>query len=248
MVRCVVKSLVSFAQNFSLLALLCFLGGCSEGDQNASPTVFDSIAQMEKTKKELEVSTVIPPGPTVGEDDAATDPDAVTTGAFKVKFETSAGEFVVLVHRDWAPIGAQRFYELVKDGFYDECRFFRVVSNFMVQFGINGSPDVQQRWQRNIQDDPPKVSNKRSYMTFATSGPNSRTTQVFINFVDNGFLDSQGFAPFGEVIAGMDYVDVIYSGHAENPDQGQITARGNAYLNAKFPELDHIKRATIIEE
>ncbi len=248
MVRCVANISMSFSRHFFLLAVLCFLGGCSEGEQTGSPSVFDSLAQMEKTKKELEVSTVLPATPPPTEAEAGADSGVANAGTFKVKFESTAGDFVVLVHRDWAPVGAQRFYELVKDGFYDECRFFRVVSNFMVQFGINGSPDVQERWQRNIQDDAPKVSNKRSYMTFATSGPNSRTTQVFVNFVDNAFLDAQGFASFGEVIEGMDYVDVIFSGHAEEPDQGQITSRGNAYLKAKFPKLDYVKRATVIEE
>ena len=118
---------------------------------------------------------------------------------YKAKFETSAGDFVVEVHRDWAPKGADRFYNLVKNGFFDDCRFFRVVPNFMVQFGINGDPAVQTRLARttDIADDPVKESNKRGYITFATAGPNTRTTQVFINFKDNTGLDAQGFAPFG---------------------------------------------------
>ena len=123
---------------------------------------------------------------------------------FKVKFETSTGDFIVEVHREWAPIGAERFYQLVKSGFYDECRFFRVVPGFMVQFGINGDPGVQRQWENNITDDPVVKSNTRGFVTFATSGPNSRTTQIFINFGDNESLDGQGFAPFGEVIEGME--------------------------------------------
>jgi peptidyl-prolyl cis-trans isomerase A (cyclophilin A) len=179
----------------------------------------------------------------------ASDESASTAnGSYTVKFETTAGDFVVLVHRDWAPRGAGRFYELVKSGFYDDCRFFRVVSGFMVQFGINGSPSTQQGWERSLKDDPAKESNRRGYMTFATSGRDSRTTQVFINFVDNSFLDSQGFSPFGEVIEGMDNVDKINAEYGEGPDQGQINSSGNTYLNAQFPKLDYIKKATIIKE
>jgi peptidyl-prolyl cis-trans isomerase A (cyclophilin A) len=167
---------------------------------------------------------------------------------FKALFETSAGNFVVEVHRDWAPKGADRFYNLVKNGFFDNCRFFRVVPNFMVQFGINGDPTVQSAWRNaNITDDLVKEGNRRSYITFATAGPNSRTTQVFINFRDNGGLDGQGFAPFGRVVTGMDVVDKLYGGYGENPPetQGRLQAEGNAYLAKAFPKLDSIKKATI---
>jgi peptidyl-prolyl cis-trans isomerase A (cyclophilin A) len=136
----------------------------------------------------------------------------------------------------------------VKSGFYNDCRFFRVVSGFMVQFGINGNPATQQSWERSLKDDPAKKSNRRGYITFATAGRDTRTTQVFINFVDNAFLDSQGFSPFGEVIEGMDNVDKINAEYGETPDQGQITSSGNSYLSAQFPELDYIRKATIIEE
>jgi peptidyl-prolyl cis-trans isomerase A (cyclophilin A) len=172
---------------------------------------------------------------------------AATEGVYKVKFETSAGTFVVEVHRDWAPIGAERFNELVTAGFYDDCRFFRVVPGFMVQFGMNGDPAVNARWKNEIQDDPVRRSNKRGFMTFAKTGqPNSRTTQVFINFGDNSQLDADGFAPFGQVVEGMQNVDAIYSGYGERPDQGAITSRGNEYLNASFPNLDHVIKATIL--
>lgn len=166
--------------------------------------------------------------------------------AYKAKFDTSKGSFVVEVHRDWAPNGADRFYNLVKNGFYDNTRFFRVVPDFMVQFGINGDPKIAAPWRAaNIKDDPVKQSNARGMVTFATAGPNTRTTQVFINFGDNAFLDAQGFSPFGKVVSGMDVVDALYSGYGENPDQGLIQQHGNAYLEQTFPKLDYVKQATI---
>ena len=177
-------------------------------------------------------------------------PAALTEQApavYKARFDTSKGVFVVEVHRDWAPNGADRFYNLVKNGFFDNTRFFRVVPGFMVQFGINGDPKVQAPWRdARIKDDTVSQSNKRGYITFATSGPNSRTTQVFINFKDNTFLDGQGFAPFGTVTTGMDsVVDKVYSGYGESPNQGNIQMQGNAYLNGSFPNLDYVKKATI---
>ena len=165
---------------------------------------------------------------------------------YKAQFETSKGNFVVEVHRDWAPKGADRFYNLVKNGFFDDTRFFRVVPDFMVQFGINGDPNIQKVWRTaNIQDDPVKQSNKKGYVTFANAGPNTRSTQVFINFKDNAFLDKQPFPPFGEVVSGMDVVEKISSQYGEKPNQTTIQAEGNAYLNKEFPKLDYIKKATI---
>jgi peptidyl-prolyl cis-trans isomerase A (cyclophilin A) len=170
---------------------------------------------------------------------------------YKAKFDTSKGAFVVTVHRDWAPIGADRFYNLVKNGYFDDVRFFRVISNFMVQFGISGSPTVSAIWRNpsvQLKDDPVKQSNKRGYITFATAGPNTRTTQVFVNFKDNAFLDGQGFAPFGEVSEGMeDVVDKLYSQYAGKPQEQfvQILNQGNAFLNKDFPKLDFVKTATI---
>jgi peptidyl-prolyl cis-trans isomerase A (cyclophilin A) len=167
--------------------------------------------------------------------------------SYKAAFDTSAGKFVITVHRAWAPLGADRFYNLVKNGFFDETRFFRVVPNFMVQFGINGDPAVASAWMpARLKDDPASGhSNKKGLVTFATSGPNSRTTQVFINFKDNGFLDSQGFTPFGEVTTGMDVVEKITDQYGEKPNQGSIQSQGNAYLKASFPKLDYVKKATI---
>ena len=166
---------------------------------------------------------------------------------YKAAFDTSAGKFVITVHRAWAPLGADRFYNLVKNGFFDEARFFRVVPNFMVQFGINGDPAVAAAWMpARLKDDPSAGhSNKKGYVTFATSGPNSRTTQVFINFKDNAFLDSQGFTPFGEVTTGMDIAEKITDQYGEKPNQGQIQSQGNTYLKASFPKLDYVKKATI---
>jgi len=173
---------------------------------------------------------------------------------YKVKFDTSKGSFVIEVHRDWAPNGADRFYNLVKNGFYNDARFFRVISDFMVQFGINGNPKVSQVWQdANIPDDQPKQSNTRGMVTFATAGPNTRTTQVFINFGNNSALDDQGFSPFGQVISGMDVVDSLYPGYGEGspkghgPNQGIVQSLGNAYLEKAFPKLDYIKTATIVK-
>ena len=167
---------------------------------------------------------------------------------YKAKFDTSAGTFVVQVHRDWAPLGADRFYNLVKSGFYDDIRFHRVISNFMVQFGINGVPSVVAIWRnQRLKDDPVKQSNKRGYITFATAGPNTRTTQVFINYKDNAFLDGQGFAPFGEVVEGMDVVGKLYAQYAGKPADGflQIESEGNPFLKKSFPKLDYIKTATV---
>ncbi len=171
---------------------------------------------------------------------------------FKATFETSKGDFVIEVRREWAPTGADRFFNLVKHGFYDDVRFFRVIAGFMAQFGIHGDPKVSALWRdERIPDDPVKGSNTRGTITFATAGPNSRTTQVFINYGENARLDSLGFAPFGQVVAGMEVVDRLYAGYGEGaprgqgPNQGKIQTEGNAYLARQFPQLDYIKKATI---
>jgi peptidyl-prolyl cis-trans isomerase A (cyclophilin A) len=170
----------------------------------------------------------------------------VAPATYSARFDTSIGAFVVQVHRDWAPKGADRFFNLVKYGYYDGARFFRVLPGFMVQFGINGDPSIQSAWvDANITDDPVTQSNKRGYITFATAGPGTRTTQVFINFKDNARLDGQGFAPFGEVISGMEVVDKINAEYGETPDQGRVQMEGNAYLTRAFPRLDYIRKAAI---
>jgi peptidyl-prolyl cis-trans isomerase A (cyclophilin A) len=173
----------------------------------------------------------------------------VAPATFRANFETSGGVFVVEVTRAWAPRGADRFYNLVKYGYFDGNRFFRVVSNFMVQFGINGDPKLNAVWsESNIPDDPVLQSNKRGFVTFAKrNAPNSRSTQIFINFKDNAFLDKDAFAPFGQVVAGMEVVDKLNGEYGEQPSQmqPQIQSGGNAFLAKNFPRLDYIKKATI---
>jgi len=171
---------------------------------------------------------------------------------YKARFDTSKGVFVIEVTRDWAPRAADRFYNLVKYGFYDNVRFFRVISGFMVQFGINGDPAIMARWRAaQISDDPVTQSNKRGTITFATAGPNTRTSQVFINFADNSRLDESGFAPFGRVVSGMNVVDALNAEYGEGaprgrgPDQSRIQNEGNAYLTKEFPRMDYVKKATI---
>jgi peptidyl-prolyl cis-trans isomerase A (cyclophilin A) len=167
---------------------------------------------------------------------------------FRVNFDTSRGPFVVEVIRDQAPNGADRFYNLVKAKYFDGARFYRVVPNFMVQWGGAADPDVTKKWDNPIQDDPVKTSNVRGTLTFAASSqPNSRTTHMFVNFVDNSRLDGMGFAPIGKVLSGMENVDQIYAGDGERPDQSRIGEEGNTYLITHFPNLDYIKTARIAQ-
>jgi len=185
-----------------------------------------------------------------GVDPALLQPSSLKAKApdvYEVKFVTTNGEFVVQVTRAWAPIGADRFYNLVKHGFFTDAAFFRIVPGFIVQFGLSAYPTVNKAWAKaNIQDDPVTQSNKTGTLTFATAGANTRTTQLFINFADNAGLDSQGFAPFGQVTSGMEVVQAIYSGYGERPEQGSITNEGKSYLDKNFPKLDRIKSATVI--
>jgi peptidyl-prolyl cis-trans isomerase A (cyclophilin A) len=184
------------------------------------------------------------------------DPAKLTEKApdsFKVKFDTTKGAFTVEVTRSLAPNGADRFYNLVRSDYFKDIAFFRVISGFMCQFGIHGDPKVSAAWREaQIPDDHVKGSNTRGAITFATAGPNTRTTQLFINFGDNSQLDGMGFSPFGKVIEGMDFVDKINSEYGEGfprgrgPDQGRVQREGNAYLKKDFPNLDYIKSATIV--
>jgi peptidyl-prolyl cis-trans isomerase A (cyclophilin A) len=172
---------------------------------------------------------------------------------YDVKFETTAGDFTIKVTRAWAPNGADRFYNLVRHHFYDGASFFRVLPGFMAQFGISAYPEVSKAWeQANIKDDRVVQSNHRGFVTFAMAGPNTRTTQVFINFGNNERLDRDGFSAFGMVTDGMDVVDKLYGGYGEGapdghgPDQGRIGGLGKAYLEKNFPKLDSIKTATLV--
>jgi peptidyl-prolyl cis-trans isomerase A (cyclophilin A) len=173
---------------------------------------------------------------------------------FRAKFATSKGDFVIEVHRDWAPHGADRFYNLVKAGYYNDTRFFRVVSGFMAQIGIHGKPELNAIWrEERIPDDPVVKSNLKGFVSFATAGPDTRTTQFFINYSDgNSRLDGMGFAPFGQVTSGMDVVEALNAEYGEGapqgrgPNQGRIQNEGNTYLVRDFPRLDYVKEATIL--
>jgi peptidyl-prolyl cis-trans isomerase A (cyclophilin A) len=209
-----------------LLTLL--LNGCSKP------------SEQPKTAEEKAPATTVqpaePPKPALSQPPAT----------FKVRFDTSKGPFEVEVHRDWAPLGADHFYALVKSGYFDGARFFRVVPNFVVQFGLAANPANTRKWDTPIADDPVSQTNRLGSIVYATAGPNTRTTQLFINLHSNQSLDSQGFAPFGMVLGnGMSVVQQIYSGYGQQPDQGAITSQGNEYLNSSFPKLDYIRKATI---
>ena len=165
---------------------------------------------------------------------------------YEVKLATTKGDITIQVTRSWAPLGADRFYNLVRHGFYNGAAFFRIVPGFVVQFGLSGDPAVNKAWKNaNFKDDPVTQSNRPGYLTFATAGPNTRTTQLFINLGNNAPLDGQGFAPFGQVTSGMDVVQKLYTGYGERPDQGSITEQGKAYIDKNFPMIDKIETATI---
>jgi peptidyl-prolyl cis-trans isomerase A (cyclophilin A) len=202
-----------------------------------------------------------PQGPTAATSGAAPQPSLLNPHSlqekapaiYRVKVTTTKGDFTVEVTRTWSPYGAGRFYNLVKNHFYDGASFFRVLPGFVVQFGISATPEVASAWRAaNIPDDPVSQSNRRSFLTFATAGPNSRTTQVFINLGDNVALDKMGFSPFGKVIEGMKVVDKFYSDYGEGAPQGhgpaqdRMQAEGKAYLDKNFPRLDSIKTAVIV--
>jgi len=236
-----------------------FIAGCSRkpAEKPAAPAAEETAppkeaaAPPEKQPEEIAAAPAVTPAESARQkllNPAQLNEKAPET--FRAKFTTSKGDFVIEVTRAWSPNGADRFYNLVRNGYYNDCRFFRVISDFMVQFGISGDPSLNQVWyQAQFRDDPVKESNKRGYVTFAMTGlPNSRTTQIFINYKDNSFLDAQNFAPFGRVVEGMDVVDSFYNEYQGVPsdNQPQIQARGNAYLNKEFPRLDYVKSAAIM--
>jgi peptidyl-prolyl cis-trans isomerase A (cyclophilin A) len=229
----------------SLLAVLAIAlawSGCRSEAPAPSPTPTAVVSTP------TPVPTPLPP---------LLDPEQATEKAparFRVKFDTTKGPFVIEVHRAWAPLGADRFYNLVRLGYYDDVTFFRVIDDFMVQFGIHGDPEVSAVWRNaRLADDPPSQSNTRGMVTFAHAGPGSRTTQVFINYKNNSSLDPQGFPPFGKVVEGMSVVDELYSGYGEGaprgagPRQDRAQSEGNRYFRSDFPKLDHIKTATLVE-
>lgn len=249
---------------FGFVGLLClvFAVGCVDSNPD-SPPVLDAMDSMEALQAEAEdkkmqklrddaaarnaKSSVTEYGAADAMISRGVPSGVPTTGIFVVDFESTAGKFTIEVDRSWSPLGAQRFYQLVKDGFYDQAGFFRVVPNFMVQFGLAADPAMTAKWKKEIKDDPVVESNQRGFVTFAKTGaPNSRTGQIFISYKDNSFLDSQGFSPFGKVIKGMDSVDRINAEYEEQPDQGAVTARGNAYLKSSFPNLDYATKATVV--
>ncbi|HJU69284.1 MAG TPA: peptidylprolyl isomerase [Gemmatimonadaceae bacterium] len=185
--------------------------------------------------------------PRQGADTAARAPsETAAPDSFRVAFETTRGNFVVDVIRAWSPRGADRFHALVDTGYFTDIAFIRVLPGFVAQFGMHGDPAVNRRWERPIPDDPVVQSNRRGTIVFATSGPNTRGNQFFINYSDNTRLDGMGFSPFGRVVEGMSVVDSIYSGYGEMPDQSRVGAEGNAYLKREFPRLDYIKSARIV--
>jgi peptidyl-prolyl cis-trans isomerase A (cyclophilin A) len=234
------------------------ISGCSSSqpskdaaeERKAAPPPADTAKPAEPPK----TAEVKPPEPPKAPEAAKEEPKKKSAEAlpkdapdtFRVRFTTSKGPFIVEVHKAWAPKGAQRFYELIKDHYYDGNRFFRIVPRFIVQFGMAGDPAMGRKWDKNFPDDPVTQTNRTGSLTFATAGPNTRTTQLFINLNSNQALDGQGFAPFGMVVEGMSVVEGLNAEYGERPDQGAIKAQGNAYLNAQFPRLDYIKKAEII--
>jgi len=248
----------------ALIAASIILSGCKKQEQPAQP------ASPESPKAEAPVQpapaapaeTKAAPAPTVASKPAAPPHDYIkelqspaklkekAPDTYKVKFDTTRGEFTITVTRAWAPLGADRFYTLVKHHFYDNASFFRVVPEFVVQFGISANPAVSAAWKHtDIQDDPVTQTNKRGAIVFATAGPNTRTTQVFINLKDNGRLDGMGFAPFGVVDGkGMNVVEMMYEGYGDSagPDQNQLEKQGDPYLKKGWPKLDYIKSATLV--
>lgn len=233
----------------SALALgLAFAGCAGEGDGDQARGPGDEAGQ-----------------PTAGSPEGATSSNPLLNPAseamnqtapdvFQARFETSKGDFTIEVHREWAPHGADRFYNLVGNGYYDDVRFFRVLDGFMAQFGISGDPQLSAVWRvLAIPDDPVVQSNTRGHVSYAMAGPNTRTTQLFINYGDNSPLDAQGFSPFGIVVSGMEVVDALHAGYGEGaprgtgPSQGRLQAEGNAYLESEFPELDYVVQASIVD-
>jgi peptidyl-prolyl cis-trans isomerase A (cyclophilin A) len=251
-----------FAGGVALLATLVSSSSCSKRDSepesSGAATTATATPSASAAKPPQLTATPAPAPASSGPLASTLHPDlldpakasAKAPDVYKAKFTTTKGDFVVEVHRAWAPNGADRFYNLVKMGFYDDTRFFRAIDGFMVQFGISGDPLVSTKWRNaTIPDDPVTQSNKRTTVSFATRGPNTRTTQIFINYVDNAQLDGMQFSPFAQVTQGMDVLDKLYKGYggAASNNQPSIESQGNAFLDAKYPQLDSVKHAEIVK-
>lgn len=234
-------------RNFALVAAVFFAVSCDPKQETVQTTGAQAAPAAAAPAQNKEMTPAM---------DTLKDPSKAVEKApatFKVKFATTKGDFTLEVTRAWSPLGADRFYNLVKAGFFTDVAFFRVIEGFMVQFGIHGDPAVAAAWRgARIQDDPVKQSNAKGYITYAMAGPNTRTTQFFINYGDNARLDDMGFSPFGKVTEGLDIVESIYSGYGEGapsgmgPDQGRVQMQGNAYLKKDFPRMDYIKSAQLL--
>lgn len=223
---------------------LFLLSACSSSSSSSDKKAEESAPPASAaTGATASTGAAAAPAPGASATTGTTTPAAAAS--YKVRFVTSRGPFVVEVHPDWAPIGAKRFRDLVDDRYFDGARFFRVVPNFVVQFGLAADPAKTKKWNVSITDDPVTHTNRTGAVVFATAGPNTRTAQLFINLASNQSLDEQGFAPFGEVTDGMDVVQKIYPGYGETPRQDLIEQQGNEYLTPNFPKLDYIKSAKI---
>ncbi|NLV41353.1 MAG: peptidylprolyl isomerase [Candidatus Hydrogenedentes bacterium] len=218
-------------------------------DQQQKEEAREMLAQADKISEEAKAGAdqeIAKPEQPETKENAPVDMPEKAPEKFSVEFECTNGTFVVECVTEWAPLGAERFYTLVKEGFFNDAGFFRVVPGFVVQFGLAADPSATAKWkERKLRDDPVTQSNKKGYITFAMAGPNTRTSQVFINYRDNTNLDGMGFAPFGKVVSGMEVVEAINAEAGERPNQGMITFEGNAYLKKNFPKMDFIKKATI---
>ena len=242
LVAAVVAGLYFFNQNFEPERR-------TEAEMAAASAAEQDLAKADELEASLASDEQQQPTSEAQEPEADADPGGGDT--VNVKFETTKGDFVVELHRDWSPLGVQQVIDAVNDGVYNDIRLFRVVPGFVVQFGIPSNPAKAALWDtKTIPDERPKESNTEGMVTFAMAGPNSRTTQLFINYGDNSRLDSMGFAPIGKVIEGMDVVRSFESKYADQPTsyQGEITAQGNAFLDERFPDLDSIKKATVLDK
>ena len=241
-----------------MLIALTLMFACSDTEQTGQA---ETAPKTQTTAKTQKAPTTEPnqSGSSAADDLNPKKATETAPDTYEVLFETTQGNIVIEVQRSWAPLGADRFYNLVKMGYFTDVAFFRAIKGFMTQFGIHGDPKVAQMWRNaRIQDDPVTQSNMRGYITFATSGKHSRTTQLFINTNDNNNLDAMGFSPFGKVSetkgGGMKVMDALFMGYGEGaprgrgPNQMYIQQKGNEYLKEKFPKLDYIKKARLCND